>query len=256
MTPDHGQEDWARAAFARSREAYPSSQAPIGQILTAARARRNRRRAAAAVLSAACVLGLWLMAAFLKPPPGEVTPARQPSPVASSPRTPTPGTVRARVAEGTTDGHRWSVALEFHRTLPKDYSLPTLPDGTTTQGTSLLCQRMYIGGVRIDHQGGPWADCQPVTGTQDPHASVEMGLWSLHDKGLSGSRLMVSNPEADVAYGIVSLSDGTQVKATTVTVPGTTYRAWAASIPKGQTITAVDQYDTHDNRLTHDTNWH
>ncbi len=148
------------------------------------------------------------------------------------------------------------MALEFHRKLPKGYTLPTLPDGTTAPGTSLLCQRMYIGGVRIDHQGGPWADCQPVTGTHDPHASGEMGLWGLHDKGLNGTRLMVSNPEPDVAYGVISLSDGTQVKATTVTVPGTTYRAWAAPIPDGRTITSVDQYDTHHNRLTHDTNWH
>ena len=166
-----------------------------------------------------------------------------------------PQVVTQVIGKGRVDGHRWSVALEFHRTLPKDYTLPTIPDGTTAPGTSLLCQRMYIGGVRIDHQGGPWADCQPVTGTQDPHASGEMGLWGLHDKGLSGSRLMVSNPEADVAYGVLTLSDGTHVKATTVTVPGTTYRAWAAPIPNGQTITAVDQYDTHDNRLTHDTNW-
>ncbi|MFF7124099.1 hypothetical protein [Streptomyces sp. NPDC008240] len=166
-----------------------------------------------------------------------------------------PQVVTQVIGRGRVDGHRWSVALEFHRTLPKGYTLPTLPDGSTAPGTSLLCQRMYIGGVRIDHQGGRWADCQPVTGTQDPHASGELGLWGLHDKGLSGSRLMVSNPEADVAYGVVSLSDGTQVKAATVTVPGTTYRAWAAAIPDGRTITAVDQYDIHHKRLTHDTNW-
>ncbi|MFI1764018.1 hypothetical protein ACH41H_18480 [Streptomyces sp. NPDC020800] len=256
MTPDHGQEDWARAAFARSREAYPSSQAPVDQILTAARARRKRRRAAAVVASAACVLGFGLTVAFLKPPPDAVAPSRRPPPPVSSPVTPAPVPVSVRVAEGTTDGHRWSVALEFHRTLPKGYTLPTLPDGTTAPGRSLLCQRMYIGGVRIDHQGGPWADCQPVTGTHDPHASGEMGLWGLHDKGLNGTRLMVSNPEPDVAYGVVSLSDGTQVKAATVTVPGTTYRAWAAPVPDGRTITSVDQYDTHHNRLTHDTNWH
>ncbi|MGW0884464.1 hypothetical protein, partial [Streptomyces sp. NPDC002671] len=109
-----------------------------------------------------------------------------------------PQVVTQVIGKGRVDGHRWSVALEFHRTLPKGYTLPKLPDGTTAPGTALLCQRMYIGGVRIDHQGGPWADCQPVTGTHDPHASGEMGLWGLHDKGLSGSRLMVSNPEADV----------------------------------------------------------
>ncbi|MEU1708296.1 hypothetical protein ABZ478_23485 [Streptomyces sp. NPDC005706] len=81
-----------------------------------------------------------------------------------------------------------------------------------------------------------------------------MGLWSLHDKGLNGNRLLVSTPEADIAYGVVTLTNGPQVKATTVTLPGTTYRAWTAPIPNGQTIT-VDQYDTHHYRLTHDTNW-
>ncbi|MBY8843528.1 hypothetical protein [Streptomyces sp. SP2-10] len=255
MTSDHGQEDWVRAAFARSRDAYPSSPAPVDRILTAARTRRKRRRAAAALASAACVLGLGLAVSFLTSPPGAESPASRPSPRTSPPATPAPSTVSVRVAEGTTGGQRWSVALEFHRTLPKGYTLPTYPDGTTAPGTSLLCQRMYIGGVRIDHQGGPWADCQPVTGTHDPQASAGLGLWGLHDKGLSGSRLMVSNPEANVAYGIVSLSDGTQAKATTVTVPGTTYRAWAAPIPNGRTITSVDQYDAHDQRLSHDTGW-
>ncbi|MFI2763378.1 hypothetical protein ACH5A3_31645 [Streptomyces echinatus] len=166
-----------------------------------------------------------------------------------------PRVVTQVIGKGRVDGHRWSVALEFHRTLPKGYTPPTYPDGTTAPGTSLLCQRMYIGGVRIDHQGGPWADCQPVTGTHDPNGSGGMGLWGLHDKGLSGSRLMVSTPAADVAYGVVSLSDGTRVKATTATVRGTGYRAWAAPVPDGRTITAVDQYDAHDNRLSHDTNW-
>ncbi|MYR85216.1 hypothetical protein GTY41_09745, partial [Streptomyces sp. SID685] len=151
MTPDHGQEDWARTAFARSREAYPSSPAPVERILTAARARRKRRRAAAVVAaaaSAACVVGIGLSVAFLGPQPAAVAPARLPAPPASSPSTPAPSTVTVRVADGTTDGKRWSVMLEFHPTLPKGYAPP--PHGGP--GTSLLCQRMYIGGVRVDHQ--------------------------------------------------------------------------------------------------------
>ncbi|MFG2303508.1 hypothetical protein [Actinacidiphila glaucinigra] len=66
---------------------------------------------------------------------------------------------------------------------------------------------------------------------------------------------MVSNPEADTAYGIVNLTDGTHLKAPTVTVPGTDYRAWAVAIPNGKTISAVDQYDKRHHRLTHDTYW-
>ncbi|MYR90885.1 hypothetical protein GTY41_39725, partial [Streptomyces sp. SID685] len=63
-----------------------------------------------------------------------------------------PQVVTRVIGKGRVDGHRWSVALEFHRTLPKGYTLPTLPDGASAPGTSLLCQRMYIGGVRVDHQ--------------------------------------------------------------------------------------------------------
>ncbi|MET8586784.1 hypothetical protein ABZX39_38895 [Streptomyces collinus] len=186
-------------------------------------------------------------------------PASAPASVAAERSAPAhrqePQVVTQVIGRGRVDGHRWSVALEFHRSLPKGYIPPKLPDGSTTRGTSLLCQRMYIGGVRIDRQGGPWSDCRTVSGTQDPGASGGLGLWSLHDKGLSGTRLMVSTPEADVAYGVLTLADGTRVKATTVTVPGTAYRAWAAPIPDGKTITTVDQYDTHGNRLTHDTYW-
>ncbi|MGW1973864.1 hypothetical protein ACWCOY_37190, partial [Streptomyces tubercidicus] len=105
-------------------------------------------------------------------------------------------------------------------------------------------------------QGGPWSDCQPVTGTHDPDGSGSTGLWGLHDKGTTGTRLMVSNPGPEVAYGVLRLSDGSHAKAPVVTVPGTGYRAWAAPIRDGQTITAVDQYDAHGHRLSHDTYWH
>ncbi|SCF95889.1 hypothetical protein GA0115258_1187110, partial [Streptomyces sp. LamerLS-31b] len=37
-----------------------------------------------------------------------------------------PQVVTRVIGKGRVDGHRWSVALEFHRTLPKGY---TLPDG-------------------------------------------------------------------------------------------------------------------------------
>ncbi|MFF3632708.1 hypothetical protein [Streptomyces sp. NPDC002250] len=220
----------------------------------------SARKAAVATAAVAALVGVSFAASASEAAPGQaVHPATAPAPAAAkhsaSAHRKVPTTVTQLIGNGRVDGHRWSVALEFHRTFPKGYTPPKLPDGTAPQGSSLLCQRMYIGGIRIDHQGGPWADCQPVNGTHDPRAAGEMGLWGLHDKGLSGSRLMVSNPETNVAYGTLTLSDGTHVKATTATLPGTTYRAWAAPIPNGHTITAVDQYDTHHNRLTHDTNW-
>ncbi|MEV5802570.1 hypothetical protein [Streptomyces collinus] len=219
------------------------------------------RKAAMAAAALAALGGVSFGASASEAAPGQAAHHRASAPasVAAKRSAPAhrqePQVVTQVIGGGRVDGHRWSVALEFHPTLPKGYTPPKLPDGTTTQGTSLLCQRMYIGGVRIDHQGGPWSDCQTVTGTQDPGASGGMGLWGLHDKGTSGTRLMVSTPETEVAYGVVSLSDGTHVRATTVKVPGTTYRAWAAPLPGGKTITTVDQYDTHGNRLTHDTYW-
>ncbi|GGL74187.1 hypothetical protein GCM10010129_17420 [Streptomyces fumigatiscleroticus] len=217
-------------------------------------------KAAMAAVAVTAIGGIAFGASAVAATPGPATrPASAPVSVAATQSAPAhqraPQVVTQVIGKGRVDGLRWSVALEFHRTLPEGYALPTYPDGTTAPGTSLLCQRMYIGGTRIDHQAGPWADCQPVTGTHDPQASGGMGLHGLHDKGLTGSRLMVATPEADVAYAIITLSDGTQVKATTATVPGTTYRAWAAPIPDAHTITAVDQYDTHHHRLTHDTDW-
>lgn len=183
------------------------------------------------------------------------SPAAVAAKAVAAPRKQTPQVVTQLIGKGRVDGKPWSVALEFHRSLPEGYELPTAPNGTTAPGTALLCQRMYIDGVRIDHQGGPWSDCQPVTSTHDPAGSGGMGLWGFQDKGTSGSRLMVSNPEADIAYGIVNLTDGTRLKAPTVTVPGTDYRAWAVAIPNGKTISAVDQYDKRHHRLTHDTYW-
>ncbi|MGI5251897.1 hypothetical protein [Actinacidiphila glaucinigra] len=222
------------------------------------------RKAGMATAAAVAIGAVSFGASAVAAPAGPAAPAAHrvgasPAAVAAkavaAPRKQTPQVVTQLIGKGRVDGKPWSVALEFHRSLPEGYELPTAPNGTTAPGTALLCQRMYIDGVRIDHQGGPWSDCQPVTDTHDPAGSGGMGLWGFQDKGTSGSRLMVSNPEADIAYGIVNLTDGTRLKAPTVTVPGTDYRAWAVAIPNGKTISAVDQYDKRHHRLTHDTYW-
>jgi hypothetical protein len=255
MTPDHDPEDWLRVTLARSRDGFPNSPAPVNRILAVARTRRKRRRAAA-VVGAACVLALGLT---LAPRPQHRTdgPAR-PSFPAASPTTATamPGKISADVGNGQVDGLRWSAVLEFYPTLPEGYTPPALPDAPAVPASSLLCRRMYIGGVRIDHQGGRWSDCQAVNGVNDAQGSGDMGLWGLQDKGTSGTRLMVSSPAAGVAYGVLTFSDGSSVKAVTVGVPGSGYRAWAVPVADGRTITAVDQYDAEDHRLTHDTYWH
>ncbi|MFF3564493.1 hypothetical protein ACFYXS_31055 [Streptomyces sp. NPDC002574] len=225
----------------------------------------SARKAGLAAVVATVVGALSFGASAMAAAPGPAAPG----PTADRATAPAPGSAAAATAhrqaprvvtqligKGRVDGQRWSVSLEFHRTLPKGYTLPTLPGGGTVPGDALLCQRMYIGGVRIDHQGGPWSDCQAVTGAHDPQGSGNLGLWGLQDKGTTGTRLMVSNPGPEVAYGVLFLSDGTRVRANTVTVPGTDYRGWAAPIADGQTIDAVDEYDAQGKRLRHDTFWH
>ncbi|MFB7109752.1 hypothetical protein [Streptomyces sp. NPDC056291] len=222
------------------------------------------RKAVIAAVAAAAIGGVSLGASAVAAPPAPASgPAVQRSGASATvvakrdaaSQKQAPRVVTQVIGKGRVDGQRWSVALEFYPTLPEGFTLPTQPDGTTVPGTSLLCQRMYIGGVRIDHQGGRWSDCQPVNGAHDPQGTGSMGLWGLQDKGTSGTRLMVANPEADVAYGVLAFSDGSSVKAATVGVPGTDYRAWAAPIANGKTIAAVDQYDAHHHRLSHDTYW-
>jgi hypothetical protein len=122
--------------------------------------------------------------------------------------------------------------------------------------TSLLCQGMVVGGVRIDHQGGPWTDCRPLTGAHDSSEAGEAGLWGLQDKGADGPRLFVANTAADVAYGTVTLTDGQTLTGDSVPVPGTGYQAWAVAIPAGRAIASVDMYDARHHRLSHDTEWH
>jgi hypothetical protein len=269
MTPENDQGEWLHAAFVRSRDLHAPSPAPVDRILRAGRARRKRRRAmavgaaAAAVCALAVALPLTLSDAPPSTPNGQVSATGHPSPTPTASHSAPPEPVTATVAQGVVDGHDWSVRLEYHPTLPPGFDLPEAggtgaPSGAARaqRGKSaVLCQRMVIGGVRIDHQGGPWSDCQAVHGAHDPGGAGRAGLWGLTDKGIRGSRLFVASPEADVAYGVVTLADGTQLKGTTVAVPHTGYRAWAVAIPNGKSISTVDSYDAHDHRLDHDTDW-
>jgi hypothetical protein len=264
MTLEHDQGDWLRAAFAHSDDLYAPSPVPLNAILAAGRARKKRRRTTTAAVAAAFVLALSLAVPLSWPgsssdTAGQFVPAASPSRALDQ--------VGATVAHGMVDGRAWSVALEFYPMLPNGYVLPHgmgkgVPSSVANAEqamagkSSLLCQRMLIGGVRVDHQGGPWSDCVPVDGAHDMSRAGESGLWGLYDKGLSGLRLFVDNPRPDVAFGAVHLSDGTVLAASTVTVPGTSYRAWAVAVPSGKSITAVDTFNAQHHLLSHDTSWH
>ncbi|MFC4031343.1 hypothetical protein ACFO3J_07620 [Streptomyces polygonati] len=217
----------------------------------------------------AATAGIVFGASAAASTPGD---ARRPAAPASAPAAPAtrppahrtagaapaaPHKVSRLIAHGRVDGQPWSVTLEFYPTWPEGFSVGPLPPGLPQQpvGGSLLCQRMFIGGVRIDHQGGPWSDCQPVDGTQDPSASGSMGLWGSQDKGTSGTRLFVSDSGAEVAYGVMTFADGRKTTAPVRTVPGTGYHAWAVAIRDGRTIAVVDEYDAHHHLVSHSTEW-
>ncbi|WP_405591701.1 hypothetical protein [Streptomyces sp. NBC_01190] len=262
MNPEQEQGERLRAAFVRSVDAYTPSPAPVARIVAVGRARRLRRRAAVLAASAAVVAaGLAVPLSRLGdgPAPGTV---RQLPPTAThrpAPTPPTPVPWTALIGHGTVDGRPWSVTAEFYPTDPREPGerrgprIPGVP--TQPEKTSLLCQRMLIGGVRIDHQGGPWSDCDGVDGPRDPGEAGSAGLWGLYQRGTSGSRLLVSHPAAGTSHGVVTLTGGSTLTGRVVAVPGTAFRGWVVAIPAGRTIAAVDEYDAAHRRVSHTTEW-
>jgi hypothetical protein len=269
-TTDHDREDRLRAALARSAGTYAPPPAPVGRILTEGRVRRARRRAGyAAAVAAVVAAGVALPMVLRGPSPEVAGPAsgattaagRRAEPTATGRPTTAPhqgaAPVTTQVRSGRTDGVDWSVSLVFYPQRPAGFTPGSKPSGMPTPPlkSSLICAHVVIGGVRVDHQGGPWSDCDMVDGTTDQgEQDFYEGPWGLHDKGLSGTRIFVSSTH-DAAYGTVTLTGGIRVTGQSVTVPGTRYRAWAAPVPDGAAIAAVDQYDAGHHRISHETQW-
>jgi hypothetical protein len=165
-------------------------------------------------------------------------------------------TVARSVGSGIIDGKEWSVTLEFYPEVPKDFPSSEWTSGfgdSRPEDPSLLCQRVFIGGIQVDHQAGPWAGCAVVDGRHD--FSEGAGLHGLSDKGASGTRIFVGNPAPGTATARLTLDGGTVRTAEVVTLPGTSYRAFALPIADGETIASVDTFDIRGNRLTHETYW-
>ncbi|OKI86383.1 hypothetical protein [Streptomyces sp. CB02414] len=165
-------------------------------------------------------------------------------------------TVARTVGSGSIDGKEWSVTLQFYPAVPEDFPAVDRTSGfgdSRPENPSLLCQRVFIGGVQVDHQAGPWAGCSVVDGRDD---FVEgAGLHGLTGKGTSGTRIFVGNPSSGTATARLTLDGGTVRTAEVVTLPGTSYRAFALPIADGETIASVDTFDGQGNRLTHETYW-
>ncbi|WP_042372898.1 hypothetical protein [Streptacidiphilus neutrinimicus] len=161
----------------------------------------------------------------------------------------------ALVGQGRMGQVAWKVELEYYRRLPAGYKIPTPPPGFPAPAyTGLLCQRMYLGGVRVDHQGGTWSDCQGVTGPTQ--ATGSEGLWGLTGKGTSGYRLFVGQDAPPVAYAVLTFTNGRTYRANSVHLRGTGFDAFAIPISKGQYIRSVDTFTAGGKRLSHETYWH
>jgi hypothetical protein len=231
----------AMTGVARRPEPAP---APVREILRASRTRRARRRtvalSAAAVLTICLALPLARLAAGRPPQTVNVPPAVTTSPTAHPTATahPTSGPVPTRVGSGTIDGIAWSVTLEYYDTIPKDFA--DQYRGPLPPGDSVLCQRVVIGGVQVDAQGGQWADCDLVEAATP---EISAGLAGNTDKGTSGDRVFVGHPGAHVTRARVVLSTGEQRTAQVVIVPGTGQRAYAVALGPSETIARVDDYD-------------
>jgi len=267
-TSDHDREDRLRAALARSAGTYLPSPAPVGRILSEGRARRARQRAAYTAAAAGAVVAAVALPMAVRgqsdpadpAPPAATVTGRHATPTAADRHaTPSAGApVTAEVRHGRTDGVDWSVTLLFYPRRPAAVTPGPPPPGHPAPPvkSSLICAHIVVGGVRVDHQGGAWSDCDMVDGAADPQEQDFFeGPWGLLDKGLSGTRIFVSSLR-DASSGTVTLTDGTRITGHSVTVPGTSYRAWAAPIPDGATIAAVDQYDAAHHRISHETQWH
>lgn len=208
---------------------------------------------AAGAGAAALVAGATMTHAFAdtNSPGSTAVPAQKTVPaqkaVTTSPASSAPATALA--GSGTVDGKSWSVAAEYYAKVPKGFRVPgkaLVPAGKA----SLLCTRVTIGGVRVDEQGGRWADCALSSGG----AGGGAGLYGLTGKGLTGTRIFVGTPTNRVTRAVVTFTDGKKLEGVAKSLSGTPYHLYAVPIGNGRTIAAVDEY-AGNTRISHDTYW-
>jgi hypothetical protein len=216
---------------------------PMQRILRASRVRRTRRRTLTAAAAACLLAGLAVPVARLTsdgarrvdmPPAVTATPSPHPSAHLSA-----PAAVSAPIGSGTVAGVPWSVTLVYYPRLPAGY---VRPDGLgTTVYRSLLCKRTVVAGIRVDRQGGQWADCYLLTGPDDPDDGS--ALFTASTPGQHDTRVFIGHPVAGTTHAVVTLHDGHRSAARVVDVPGTAQRAYAVALAAGSSIAYTQEYD-------------
>ncbi|WP_371500045.1 hypothetical protein OG871_26775 [Kitasatospora sp. NBC_00374] len=228
--------DRLQDALARSAGRVTPSPAPVTEILRSGRARRTRRRRAltgvATCALAGALTGALALSSELRDPAGP--PQVQ---FAAAPPPPVAGQLSQTVGSGVLDGAAWSVTLTYYPTVPADYA-----PGEKTAG-SLVCLRTTFN----DRVTNPYGDC---AGVKNPTDTSPRGMYGQHNLP-NGASLFLAQPAADVASATMTFSNTTPTTATTATIPGTAFTAYAIPVPATSHQTTLDEYDTQHRTVGH-----
>ncbi|WP_371500048.1 hypothetical protein OG871_26785 [Kitasatospora sp. NBC_00374] len=184
----------------------------------------------AAAAAAAALAGLALSTSAS----ADSTPAATADPLASGP---VAGQLSQTVGSGVLDGAAWSVTLTYYPTVPADYA-----PGEKTAG-SLVCLRTTFN----DRVTNPYGDC---AGVKSPTDTSPRGMYGQHNLP-NGASLFLAQPAADVASATMTFSNTTPTTATTATIPGTAFTAYAIPVPATSHQTTLDEYDTQHHTVGH-----
>lgn len=214
--------------------------APVEYILRAGHARRVRRRRVTVAAAACLMVCLAVPVARLTaahnartavPVPPAVTASPSPSPLPARP-------LSARIGSGTVDGLRWSVTFEYYAKAPEGYQ----PHAGVPPHTPVLCERMYVGGVRVDRAGGDWSDCDYTAG-ENPASVGAYGSFLADGPHQNGYLVFLGKPVAGTTHTVVVLSDGRHLTARAVAVPGIGVRRYAFAYGPGESVVSRTDYD-------------
>ncbi|WP_035799760.1 hypothetical protein [Kitasatospora mediocidica] len=232
--------DQLQDALARSAGRVTPSPAPVTEILRSGRARRTRRRWALTGVAACALTGTLagLLASVLTLTADPRDPSGPPkAQFAAAPSSPVAGQLSTIVGSGELDGAAWSVTLTYYPTVPTDY----LP-GTGNAG-QLVCLRTSFNG----RTNSPYGDCAGVKGPTDTAPSGMYGEKTFPN----GAGIFIAQPVAGVAGATMTFSNAAPTTATTATIPGTAFTAYAIPVPAASHMHGLDEYDTQHHTVGH-----
>ncbi|MDH6132775.1 hypothetical protein P3T37_002161 [Kitasatospora sp. MAA4] len=223
--------DQLQDALASSARRITPSPAPVTEIVRSGRALRTRRRRVRTGVAACALAGALALSWSLKDLAGTPEP---PPPAAAAT---VPGQLSQIVGSGVLDGTTWSVTLTYYPTTPPDF----VPGEKSTG--SLVCLQTTLN----NQPTSPYGDCAGVKGLTAPNPSGMYGQHMLPD----GASIFIAQPAADVATATMNFTNTAPTTATTATIPGTAFTAYAIPIPAASHMHTLDEYDTQHHTVGH-----